>query len=125
MPVPVSPIDTTTYSPGESSGGAVAGSAPPQSDLQRAAFGHRVPSVDSQIEDREFELIGVDQRWRQPGLGGNCQPNPSAQCVAQQLFNAGEEAAQIDGLRIEPLSARESQQALYQRASPLGGLQRA
>src|SRR5438128_127436 len=91
-------------------------------DPQTAPSGHCVASVDRQVEDCELELIRVDASWCEAGFRGDREANPVTQGAAQQVFDAGDQTVQIDRLRIEPLFARERQEALDQRPAALGSL---
>jgi len=72
-----------------------------QIDVQCTAAGHGVAGVDCQVEDCELELIGIDQCRREIGAPGDGEAGVVAQRPTQQIFDAGEQTAQIDGLGIE------------------------
>ena len=94
-------------------------------DLDRAAIRHRVARIDREIEDRQFELVGVDPRRRQSFRQIKPQRDARPQRALEQIAHALDQRAQIDRHRAQILLARERQQALGQRSAALGALQRA
>jgi hypothetical protein len=112
MPVPVSLIDTTIYSPGDSSGGAVIRPAVLQTDVQDTAFGHGVAGIDGQVQDCELELVRVDPSWCKIGFCIDRKPNPGTQRATQQIFDTDNQAIEVDGSRVELLLTRKGEQAL-------------
>ena len=91
-------------------------------DIDRAAVRHRVPRVDREIEDREFELVGIDPRRRQPFRNIEPQPDARPERSLQQVDHALQQDAQIDRHRFQILPSRERQKALRQRRAALGAL---
>jgi len=65
-------------------------------DAQRAAGRHRVARVDRQVEDREFDLVGIDKRRCQAGVRGDLETDCGPDRLMQQFFDAGHQAAEID-----------------------------
>ena len=92
--------------------------------MQDTTFGHGIAGIDRQVQDCEFELVRVDPSWCEIGFCIDRKPDPGTQRTTQQIFNADNKPVEVDGSRVEPLLACKGKQALDQRPSPLGGLQR-
>ena len=75
-------------------------------DDDRAASGHGVTCVDCEIEQREFELIGVrSRRWkteREPRLDVNGGPERAPQQIGHAVHKSGD----IDRFGLHTRSAR-------------------
>src|SRR6185437_14329445 len=80
-----------------------------------ATFWHRIPCVDRQIDDGDFELIGVDIGAPQSSAeyGFNC--DLLAQCSPKQIRQSPDKPGDIDRLRSQGGLARESKEPLRQR----------
>jgi hypothetical protein len=93
-------------------------------DRQDATLGHRVPGVQAEIQDRHFDLLGIDSRRRQvrAQVEGDFDLGPDA--GADQVAHVEDQACDVDRARLQRLSARKSQQALDQQLGPFGRLQR-
>ena len=76
---------------------------------------HRVSGIDREIEDREFELIGIGKRAPHVATENGFNRDLFAQRAPQQVGHTCDQAPEIDWFRIERLLTRESEQALCQR----------
>src|SRR5713226_898803 len=90
----------------------------------RAAFGHRIASIDRQIENGELDLIGIDMRRCQVWIGRDHQTNLRSQCSSQQHLDAGDQATEVERSRSEALLAGEGEEALDQGCAASSRLQR-
>src|SRR5262249_23919168 len=94
-----------------------------QRNAQRSSYGHRVESVDSKVQDRQFNLIGIDMRGRETSVRRNLKADRRSHRPPQQFFDTSDQSSEVDRSWIEALFAGEGKQALDQRATPLGGSQ--
>ena len=93
-------------------------------DRQAAAVGHRVARVDREIEDRVFELVGIDRDLPQSAGEHGLDGDGLADRPAQQFRHALHQAVDVDRLDLQRMLAREREQPLHQRGGALGGLAR-
>ena len=84
-------------------------------DRQFAAIGHGVPRVHRQIDDRTFELRGVDQHFPEPAGEHRFDVNGLADRALKQFRHAAGELVDVDDARLERLLTGERQQAGGQR----------
>ena len=97
--------------------------AVPQTDAQDTALGHSIAGINSQVQDRDLELVRVDASRCKIDVCVDHDPNPVTQGAMQQVFDTADQAIEIDRSRIEPLLARKGKQALGQSGSTLGSPQ--
>ena len=93
-------------------------------DGQAAAIGHRVAGVDGEVEDRVFELIGIDRDLPQAACEHGLDGDGLADRPAQQFRHALHQPVDVDRLDLLRMLAGEREQALHQRGGALGGLAR-
>ena len=84
-------------------------------DRKLAAARHGVPGIDRKIENREFKLVGIGKRAPDAAAQHRLHGHLLAERAPQKVRHARDEAANIDGLGIERLLAREGQKPLRQR----------
>ena len=119
MPVPVSVTQSETYWPGgrsRSRRGAVVEPFVGGLDGQPAAVRHGVARVDAQVEQRVFELVGIDQRRPQAAGADHLDRDVRARRV-RRIRSSMPAISRLTsvGLRIERLAAREGEQPVGQR----------
>ena len=83
-------------------------------DAKRSSIRHSVSRVDRQIEDREFDLIGVDLRWGQPRRRLKAQNNPGTESPLKQVPHAGQKRCHIGRTCLQLLLSCERQHPLGQ-----------
>jgi hypothetical protein len=94
-------------------------------DAKRSSIRHSVSRVDRQIEDREFDLIGVDLRRGQPGGRLKSQNNPGTESPLKQVPHADQKRCHIGRTCRQLLLSRERQHPLGQCGAALSTLHRA
>ncbi len=87
-----------------------------------AARRHGIARVDHQVEQRRFELVGVDLHQAEVGRKPDLDGGHGAQRLLQEIAQLVDEPPQFDGLRTQFLSSSEGQHALGQRRAALGRL---
>ena len=92
---------------------------------QPPAFGHRVACIDRQVEDRHFELVGIDHHRIEPGGDDDRQLDLRAERGGQQPAQFVEQRCQRHAAHLEWLATGEGKQALDQHFGAFGRLQRA
>ena len=129
MPAPVSMTAIDRYSPGfdllgESRDVGGVERAIGGLDDETAAARHRVPRVEREIDQRVFELIGIDEGV--PDVVGEDRPEHDllAERPLQEIADAGDQGVGVDRLRSERLPAGERKKPRGQRAGALDALQR-
>ena len=75
-------------------------------DGQRAAVGHRVAGVDREVDQDLLELAGVGHDRPQVARPGWCQRDVLAEGAAQQLLDVGDDAVEVEHLRLGTTSRR-------------------
>jgi hypothetical protein len=90
-------------------------------DQQPPAFRHRVASVDREVDQNLLDLARVGFHRVQLLGELHAQLDPLAQRPAQQVFELGEELAQVEQLRLDHLATTEDQQLPGQCRGALGG----
>jgi hypothetical protein len=96
-----------------------------QRDAQRSSDGHRIACVDSKVQDRQFDLIGINMCRRETSICRNLKAGCRPHRPLQQFFDTGDQSSEVDRSWIEALFAGEGKQALYRRDAALGGSQSA
>ncbi len=90
----------------------------------RAAVGHRIAGVDDEVEDRQFELVGVGGRPQRAIADLDGEGHLLADRADQQVLHVGQQPREVDGFEVQPLGAREDEQLLRQPGRPGGRLLR-
>ena len=101
--------------------GAVGGVQRGVGDLDGEPAGavHGVAGVDRQVQDRVLELRRVDLGGPQAARDHHLDVDLLAQGAPHHVFHAGQQAADLDRLRLERLAARERQQGAGQLGAAL------
>ncbi len=86
-----------------------------------AAVGHGIAGVDRQVENDHFGLGRVCQRLPQGWFQVQAHRDIAAQGAAQQFFQAGQGAVEVQRHRLQPLASGESQQLRGQLGTALAG----
>ena len=84
-----------------------------------SAIRHGVPRIHSKVENRDFQLIGIDARPPEPPGENDFNSDLLADRAPQEIGHFGDQAIDLDGLGIERLLARESEKALRQEYGAL------
>ena len=79
---------------------------------QCPAIRHRIPAVDGQIKDREFELVRIDHSQWQIVLRFDLNFDRRPDRAGDQVAHSAHKAANIDRPGLQRLSPCESEQAL-------------
>src|SRR5262249_2065097 len=79
-------------------------------DRQLAAFGHRVASIDGQVDQHLLDLPGVGANQAEIGRRQHYQLDIFADQTAQQLIQTCQQVVRIKNSRLDALLAREGQQ---------------
>ena len=93
-------------------------------DSQFAAVGHRIAGIDGEIEDRGFELGGID--FDRPDTAGadDFERHVFAERTAEKIGKPVEQPVDVDRGRIERLLPGERQQPFGQGRGALGAVHR-
>ena len=93
-------------------------------DRQPAATRHRIAGVQGKVEQRQFELVGIDpdRRYRILEFGDDLNARP--QRAPQHLENTVDQRGDMDSTRLQLLPPRKGEQAMGQRGASLGALNR-
>ena len=122
MPVPVSLTDeayVTAWRAFENTGWSdIVGG---RGDVKGAAFRHRIPRVDGEVDEDLLELSRIDLDMGQPRLERGRHADLCAQRSGQHRLHLHDHAIEIHSLDLHHLSAAECQQLPGQRAGALGG----
>ena len=110
MPTPVSATAIMTYSPGSIRSGSEATCGRVEERVrgfngELAAARHCVPGVERQIDQRIFELIGVDEGVPKPVAKDRLERDRLPKRSSQQIIEAADQLIGVDGLRGERLAA--------------------
>ena len=89
-----------------------------------AALRHRIPRVEGQIEQHQFELGSVGQRRPQTVLGCDLDADPGADGSRQQFGDYFCKLVDVDRLRREILLARERHQLPDELRATFGAVHR-
>ena len=75
-------------------------------DGETSAIRHRVAGVDTEIEQRVFELVRIDVRAPQPDRTDHFQRHGWTDGAAKEFLHAGDELVDVDGFWLQRLPAR-------------------
>ncbi len=89
-------------------------------DIQPPAIGHRITGVDDEVQQGTFELAGVDLGRPQLGAEFDRQRHIGAERAREHVLQRFDQLDHVDAPDVERLAPREREQALRQRAGPLG-----
>jgi hypothetical protein len=76
-------------------------------------------SIDRQVDDRDFQLVGIDIHAPEPPGDHRFHGDLLTEAATQQVRHAVDQSADVHRLGIERLLAREGEKALSQRHGPL------
>jgi hypothetical protein len=93
-------------------------------DAQDAPFGHGVPAIDRQVQQRRLQLRGIGGAAPQLGAELGLQLHPGADRPVDEVHRAPQQPVEVDRPGTERLPARERQQPPDQRRPPLRGVHR-
>ena len=85
---------------------------------------HRVARIDRQVDDRVFQLMGIDESRPRLGVEPGLDDDPLAQCAVEQIRHASDQRTAVDPFGQERLGAGEGKQAAGQRGGAGGALHR-
>ncbi|MFZ0209430.1 MAG: hypothetical protein WAL59_25525 [Roseiarcus sp.] len=86
----------------------------PTSDRKRAAIGHRVASIDGEVQESVLELIRIATHEPEGLFDRNIHSDGIADRPAEQFLYCPNQRADIDRPRIHGLSTRKSQEPVCQ-----------
>ncbi len=94
----------------------------PRGDGDGAALRHRVAGIHHQVEESEFELVGIDQGGRQPRGEARLDPHARPDRALQEVGHPAHQPGEVDRLGLQVLAPGEGEHALRQRRAALGTL---
>ena len=84
-------------------------------DRDPAALRHRVACVDAEVQDRVFELVGIDHRGPYARRADHLQRDAGADGALDEIAEIGDQPVDVGRLGIERLAARKGEQPVGQR----------
>ena len=86
---------------------------------------HRVAGVDGEVEDRIFELIGIDPDRPDIGLAFDLHLDPFADRAVEQVAHLAQQLPRLDRAWQQGLGPGEGQQPAGERSRAIGAFERA
>src|SRR3984893_11660749 len=93
----------------------------PDSNLEAASVRHRIACVQSDIQKREFKLVGIRADRRKAVLEFHGNLDRGSERASQHIGHAIDELGNIQGFRLEVLAPCEGKQPLGQGSAPIWG----